>query len=90
MEKYGATVIASGVEDLPRSGSVCLRKFQYLKSQKTQGVCLRKGPEHCQNDLSRTVACLRRPGCAERLFLPGTIYTIYTTGLHKLRDVLIS
>ena len=32
---------------------------------------------HCQDDLSHTVACLRRPECAEGLFLPGTIYTIY-------------
>lgn len=43
MEKCGATVIASGVEDLPRSGSVCLRKFQYLKSYQNTRCVPKKG-----------------------------------------------
>ena len=61
MEKYGATVIASGVDDLPRP----------------EIVCQRKSPEPCQNDLSHTAAWLRRPGCAEQLFLPGRYYIYY-------------
>ena len=43
MEKYGATVIASGVDDLPRSGSGSLRKFQYLKSYQNTRCVPEKG-----------------------------------------------